>query len=288
MTRIIERLDEIGTRYDALFCDLWGCLHDGRAVFPAAVQALQAYRAKGGRVVLLTNAARPNADVARQIEGFGAPRDCYDLIVSSGDAAQASMASGAFGRKVHFIGPERDLTFFRDAEGRPIAVERVGIDEAESVVCTGLVNDRAETPEDYRAILLAAKNRGLRFLCANPDIVVDVGDRRIWCAGALAAAYTDIGGESFYFGKPHAPIYDLARVRLEQAGGGTGRTLCIGDGILPDVAGGMGEDLDTLFVTGGLAAAETSTRSGSPEPQALTTYLAQFQLSPTWAIGALR
>jgi HAD superfamily hydrolase (TIGR01459 family) len=288
MTRIIESLDEIGARYDALFCDLWGCLHDGRAVFPAAVQALQTYRSGGGRVVLLTNAARPNADVARQIEGFGAPRDCYDLIVSSGDAAQAAMASGVFGHKVHFIGPERDLTFFRDAEGRPIAVERVGIDEAEGVVCTGLVNDRTETPDDYRATLLAAKNRGLKFLCANPDIVVDVGEQRIWCAGALAAAYTEMGGESFYFGKPHAPIYDLARNRLEQAGGDTSRILCIGDGILTDVAGGMGEDLDTLFVTGGLAAAETGTSDGRPEPKALTAFLEKFQLSPTWAIGALR
>jgi HAD superfamily hydrolase (TIGR01459 family) len=288
LTQIVQSLSEISGRYDALFCDLWGCLHDGKRVFPAAVAALQAYRQTGGRVVLLTNAARPNADVARQIADLGAPRDCYDIVVSSGDAAQAAMASGAFGRKVHFIGPDRDLTFFRHADGSGIAVERVALDQAEGVVCTGLVNDRTETPDDYRAVLLQAKTRGLKLLCANPDIVVDIGAQRIFCAGALAAAYSAIGGESFYFGKPHAPIYDLARRRMAEMGADARHVLCVGDGIHTDISGGMGEDLDTLFVTGGLAAEATGTRGDQPDPALLDTFLAEAQLSPTAAIGTLR
>lgn len=289
MSKLIGSLSEISDGYDTLFCDLWGCIHDGKLVFPVAIAALQAFRAKAGKVVLLTNAARPNADVARQLAGFGAPRSSYDLIVSSGDAAQAAMVSGAFGRRVYFIGPDRDLTFFTDETGATFDIARVPLDQAEGIICTGLVNDRAETPEDYRAILLQAKIRGLKFLCANPDIVVDVGATRIFCAGALAAAYSEMGGESFYFGKPHAPIYDLARQRLTAlCGAAESRILCVGDGILTDIAGGISEDLDTLFISGGLAAQETATVGGNPDAGKLASYLQAHQLTPTWTIGALR
>ena len=164
--------------------------------------------------MLLTNSPRPAGDVARQLDFLGAPRSCWDLVVSSGDAAQAAMAAGQFGRKVFHIGPERDLVFFRDAEGRPLDVERVPLEEAEGIVCTGLFDDRTETPADYRAIILYGKTKGLKLLCANPDIVVDVGDRRIYCAGAIAQAYAEAGGRSYYFGKPHPPIYALARRKL--------------------------------------------------------------------------
>ena len=46
MTQIIEHLSEISDRYDALFVDLWGCVHNGITAFPEAVKALQDYRAK--------------------------------------------------------------------------------------------------------------------------------------------------------------------------------------------------------------------------------------------------
>ena len=179
MTEIIRSLDEIDPGYSALYCDLWGCLHDGVRAFPAAVAALERFRAGGGRVVLLTNSPRPAGDVARQLDMLGAPRSCWDVIVSSGDAAQAAMAAGQFGRRVYHIGPERDLGFFRDADGRPFDIERVPLEEAEGIVCTGLFDDRRETPDDYRATILYGKTKGLKLLCANPDIVVDVGDTRI-------------------------------------------------------------------------------------------------------------
>jgi HAD superfamily hydrolase (TIGR01459 family) len=219
MARIIERLEQVGNGYAALYCDLWGCLHDGVAAFPEAVAALERFKAAGGAVLLLTNSPRPRRDVMRQLALLGVPRGCYDDVVSSGDAAQAAMAAGLVGRRVHHIGPERDLVFFEDETGQPIEVERVGLEEAEGIVCTGLFDDRSETPEDYRATILYGVNKGLKLLCANPDIVVDVGDQRIYCAGAIAAAYTDAGGTSLYFGKPHAPIYELARRRLEAARG---------------------------------------------------------------------
>lgn len=291
MTEIIRSLDEIDPGYRVLYCDLWGCLHDGVRVFPAAAAALRRFRAGGGTVALLTNSPRPGPSVARQLESLGAPRDCYDIIVSSGDAAQAAMVAGQFGRRVHHIGPERDLVFFEDADGRPFDIARVPLEDADGIVCTGLFDDRIETPEDYRATILYGKTKGLKLLCANPDVIVDVGDRRIYCAGAIAEAYAAAGGHSYYFGKPHPPIYALARERLLEVGVALvpDEVLCIGDGIATDVAGAMGEGLDVLFVTGGLAAGDTATSpDAGPDPALLADYLATARFAPRYAAAWLR
>jgi HAD superfamily hydrolase (TIGR01459 family) len=292
MTEIIGSLDEIDPGYRVLYCDLWGCLHDGVQAFPAAVAALERFRAGGGVVVLLTNSPRPAGDVARQLATLGAPRSAWDAIVSSGDAAQAAMAAGQFGRRVYHIGPERDLVFFQDAQGRPIEVERVPLEAAEGIVCTGLFDDRRETPDDYRATILYGKTKGLKLLCANPDIVVDVGETRIYCAGAIAQAYTEAGGRSYYFGKPHPPIYTLARRRVAELQGFEPRpddVLCLGDGIGTDVLGAMGEGLDALFVTGGLAAEQTGTNeTAGPDPRLLAEYLKVAKMAPKLAMAYLR
>ena len=289
MTEIISALAEIAGGYDAVFCDLWGCLHNGKAPFPAAVAALQGFRAQGGKVVLLTNAPRPFGTVAAQLDAMGVPRDAWDLVVTSGDAAQYAMLAGAVGTKVYFIGAGKDEAFFRelplDAAGR---VERVALDQAEGVVCTGLRDDMRETPEDYRLELMQAKVRDLPFLCANPDVIVDFGDKRLYCAGALAQSYEAMGGRAIYVGKPHPPIYDLARRRLAALGGDDPRILCIGDGVTTDIRGGVAEDLDTLFVTGGIAAAEFGADADHPDQGLLDRWLAGQQLSATYAIGKLR
>ncbi|SIO45436.1 HAD-superfamily class IIA hydrolase, TIGR01459 [Rhodovulum sp. ES.010] len=289
MTRIIDRLDEVSGRYDALFVDLWGCLHNGREAFPAAVSALQRYKAGGGAVVLLTNAPRPREDVEAQLARLEVPRDCWDSIATSGDAARAAMLRGAVGRKVWYMGTEADLTFFEPLHiiEDPVAVERVSLDEAEGIVCTGPFDTHAD-PAELRPQLLFAKQKGLKLLCANPDLVVDRGEVREYCAGAVARLYEEMGGESLYFGKPQPAIYDLARQRLaEVADVPEHAILCIGDGIATDIRGALGEDLDSLFVTGGLAAAETRT-TRDPNPAALSAYLSREMASPTYAMGFLR
>jgi len=290
MTQIIESLSEISDRYDAVFCDVWGCLHNGMEPFAEAVAALRAFRATGGTVVLVTNAPRAWADVAKQLDHIGVPRDSWDLIATSGDSARVAMFQGAVGDKVWFIGYERDLSVFDRMEilDDPVDVQRVPYAEATGIVCCGPEDPYAD-PEVYRPRFLHAKTRGLKLLCFNPDVIVDVGDRRQWCAGALARLYTEMGGESLYFGKPHPPIYDLARRRLTALGRYTpdSRILCIGDGIRTDVAGGAGEDFDVLFVSGGLAAAETRT-DRQPDALALTTYLETENLDPAYTVGFLR
>ena len=291
MTRIIASLAEISDRYDALLVDLWGCVHDGVRAYPAAVEALRAFRAKGGAVVLLTNAPRPRADVQAQIAGFGVPEDAWDSIATSGDSARVAMFQGVVGQKVWFMGnPETDYGFFTPPHvlADPVAIEQVPLEQAEGIACLGPFDPQAD-PEVNRPQFLYAKQKGLKLLCANPDIVVDRGDVREWCAGALARLYTEMGGESYYFGKPHPPIYDLARRRLAEIGRSTpeAKILAIGDGVHTDVDGAMGEDIDSLFITGGLAAAETKT-SHQPDEAALNAYLTREMAAPTYAIGQLR
>ncbi|MGR3436005.1 MAG: TIGR01459 family HAD-type hydrolase [Shimia sp.] len=290
MMRIVETLAEIQSDYDAAFVDLWGCVHDGVRALPDAVAALRGFRAAGGTVVLVTNAPRPRAGVEAQIARMGVPDDAWDVIATSGDSARAAMFRGIVGSKVYFIGQPHDDPFFEPLalETDPVEIERVPLREAEGIVCCGPEDPLAD-PEVYRADFLWAKQQGLKLLCANPDIVVDRGEVREWCAGALARLYTEMGGESLYFGKPHPPIYDLARRRLGQVRQGVedARILAIGDGIATDVQGAMGEGIDSLFLTGGLARVETRTER-QPDPDALTAFLEEARMTPTFAMGTLR
>lgn len=291
MTRIITSLADIAPQYDALFVDLWGCVHDGVKAMPAAVKALQAYRATGGKVVLVTNSPKPREGVATQLADFGVPADAYDEIASSGDSARSAMFRGMVGEKVYFMGEwQRDAGFFEPLEliDNPVNIQRVPLAEAEGIVCCGPFDPMAD-PDVNRADFLYAKTKGMKLLCANPDLVVDRGHVREWCAGALAALYTEMGGESLYFGKPHPPIYDLARRRLASIGGTAdpSRILAIGDGIRTDIQGAQGEDIDSLFITGGLAATETKT-TDQPDVAALEAYITQEMVTPTFSIGQLR
>ena len=290
MTQIIERLSEVQDQYDALFVDLWGCVHNGVAPFESAVAALQDYRRAGGTVMLVTNAPRHRSSVAKQLEKIGVAADCYDDIATSGDSARAAMFRGAVGEKVYFIGQPHDVVFFDPLKliEDPVDIQQVPLEKADGIVCCGPVDPLAD-PDVHRPEFLYAKQKGLKLLCANPDIVVDRGENREWCAGALARLYTEMGGESLYFGKPHPPIYDLARRRLGALGKDVpdSRILCIGDGVLTDIQGAMGEDLDSLFISGGLAAAETKT-SQHPDPDLLSAYLQREMVSPRYSIGLLR
>ncbi|WP_299352317.1 TIGR01459 family HAD-type hydrolase [uncultured Shimia sp.] len=291
MTQIVTHLHEISDGYQALFVDLWGCVHNGVQAFPDAVTALQAYRKRGGIVVLVTNSPKPRAGVAVQLETFGVPKDAYDTIATSGDSARAAMFTGAVGEKVYFMGEwRRDEDFFKPLEviANPVEITRVPLQEAEGIICCGPFDPMAD-PSVNRSDFLYAKTKGMKLLCANPDIVVDRGETREWCAGALAKLYTEMGGESLYFGKPHPPIYDLARRRLMALGMDIpdSAILAIGDGVLTDIAGAVGEDIDSLFISGGLAASETKT-GYSPDPDALSNYLSKENSSPTFTIGQLR
>ena len=295
MTRILDSFAEIAADYDAAFVDLWGCMHNGLSAFPEAVAAMRGFRRGGGKVVLVTNAPRGRGPVAEQIAAMGIPDAAFDAIATSGDSARAAMFHGVVGSRVWFVGEGTDRSFFEPLRivRDPVRIEEVELEEAEGIVCCGPF-DRHAAPDVLRPQLLLAKQKGLKLLCANPDIVVDRGEDREWCAGAIAQLYEEMGGEALYFGKPHPPIYDLARARLAEALDGTGqsvpdtRILCIGDGIRTDILGAQGEDLDSLLITGGLAASETGTAPGGrPDPDRLRAYVEAEQVTPTFAMGFL-
>jgi HAD superfamily hydrolase (TIGR01459 family) len=293
MTRIIDTLAEIGGQYTVLYCDLWGCLHNGITLYPAAVAALQDFRARGGAVALMTNAPRTHGTVKRRLEKMGLPRDAWDVIVASGDPTQEAMLLGAAGRKLWHIGRDSDEDIFADipdALSDQPPIERVAYNRAEGIICTGPFDPEDWSPEDYRGKFLSAKTRGLTMLNANPDIVVDYGDKRIHCAGAVAQLYAEMGGQVLSFGKPHPPIYDLARRRLGEIGitVSNDQALAVGDGIHTDIAGAQAEGIDAIFVTGGLEAARFGPDTERPDAAALTSWLDAQQLYPAYAMGQLR
>lgn len=290
MTQIIPSLAAISEQYEALFVDLWGCVHNGIAALPEAVAALQSYRTHGGTVVLVTNSPRPQVGVEAQLKHFGVPDDAWDSIATSGDSARAAMFQSVVGKRVYFIGLPHDLPFFDPIHvvSNPVEITRVALDEAEGIVCTGPFDGTVDPTVLLPDLRLAQRN-GLKLLCANPDLVVDRGTRREWCAGAVAQLYQEIGGQSLYFGKPHAPIYDLARKRLEALGKSlpNAAILAIGDGAQTDISGARDAGIDALFITGGLAAQETLTRQ-QPDPIALADYLDNQSVAPAFSIGFLR
>ena len=291
MSQIVTEFSEISDHYDVAFVDLWGCIHNGIDPFADAVAAMKTYRDRGGVVVLVTNSPRPWDSVAKQITDMGVDAASWDAIATSGDSARAAMFRGIVGEKVYFMGETpRDDDFFKPLKiiDNPVDIQKVALKDADGIVCCGPFDTQADVDVN-RADFLYAKSKGLKLLCANPDIIVDRGETREWCAGALAELYTEMGGESLYFGKPHPPIYDLARRRYAALTGSLNdpRILAIGDGIRTDILGAQQEDIDSLFITGGLAAHETKTVS-QPDAQALNTYIESEKVTPTHAIGFLR
>jgi HAD superfamily hydrolase (TIGR01459 family) len=246
MTRTISGLSEIAGRYDVLLCDVWGVVHNGRESFPAACEALIQFQRRHGRVVLISNAPRPSKAIFGQLDDFGVPRQAWTDFVTSGDATRRLLAERAPG-PAWAIGPERDGPLY---EG--LGLRFAGPEDAAFIVCTGLIDDTVETAEDYRQALAAAARRRLTMICANPDRVVQRGVQLIYCAGALADVYAELGGEVVMAGKPCAPIYDLALADAADRS----RVLCVGDGIATDIAGANAQGLDCLFVLGGIHGAE--------------------------------
>ncbi len=247
--RQIGGLKDLVADFDSLLCDVWGVLHNGVAAFPAAVDAIVRFRDAAGPVVLITNAPRPSAPIRTQLKTLGVPDDAYDAIVTSGDVTRAVIAERP-GVKVLHLGPERDLSFY-DGLDVVLAGEE---EEAELVSCTGLFDDTTETPDDYRPLLQRLIGRGLPMVCANPDLVVERGNTLVYCAGALAGLYAELGGEAVLVGKPHAPIYAAARREVEALGGT--RILAVGDGLPTDIRGAIMNHVPVLFVTGGIHAAD--------------------------------
>src|SRR3954466_1148434 len=251
--RFVERLADLVDGIDVVLSDIWGVVHNGLVSFPEACEALHTFRSRGGTVIMITNAPRPADSVQRQLRKLGVADDVYDAIVSSGDLTRHYVAAHP-GRKVFWLGPERDSSIYRGLD-----LTLGPLEQADYIVCTGLFDDETETAEDYRSMMLQALERRLPLICANPDIVVERGDRLIYCAGAIAELYRELGGEAIFYGKPHRPVSQPAMAPpAERRGQPTSldRVLAIGDSVRTDLTGALGFGIDCLFLTRGIHSEE--------------------------------
>ncbi len=263
--------------YDVALCDVWGVVHNGAAATSEACDALARFRKQGGTVVLITNAPRPGEIVARTtLDRLGVPRAAYDGIVSSGDVTRALIAARA-GAPVFHIGPERDLGLFEGLDA-PLAP----LEDADYTVCSGLIDDTVETPQDYQDLIARMRARSLAMICANPDVVVERGDQLVYCAGAIADLYAAAGGEVVFAGKPYRPIYEQALALAEATRGKRAehhRVLAIGDSVRTDVKGAAAFGIDCLFVIAGIHAEELGGRT-DPDAAALAGIFAAAGVTP--------
>ncbi|TPJ52261.1 TIGR01459 family HAD-type hydrolase [Mesorhizobium sp. B2-6-4] len=280
---IIGSLEDVSKNYSAILCDVWGVVHNGERHFPAAASALATARTAGIPVVLITNSPRRSADVVAQMNVIGVPPSAYDRVVTSGDVTRDLIVEGP--RKIFHVGAERDLTLYDGLD-----VDLVEEFEASGVVCTGLFDDEVEKPEDYAELLRRLRARNLPFICANPDIMVERGERIIWCAGALARDYAQLGGRTLIAGKPYAPVYDVAMKEVAEILGRPverRQVLAIGDGMLTDIKGAAGNGFDVLYVSGGIHARDYGDAS-QPDPARLAAFLDRHGYHPVAVIPRLR
>ncbi len=247
---VLDRAGVLLENYDVLFCDVWGVVHNGLTAFPGACAALSRFRNKGGTVILVSNAPVPKHRVEAMLRSRNVPANAWDDIVSSGDIALAHILERGF-KRLYLIGPrDRDQAFFE-----MLKADSVNLDEADAIACTGFNDDRSEKPQDYMPLLKKAHAYKMPFVCANPDFVVDVGGTLLYCAGAIADLYENLGGRVFWAGKPHLSAYETAHRRAEglrDANVPRAKCLVIGDAIRTDLKGAENFGCDALFVASGI------------------------------------
>jgi len=266
----VAGLSEIAAAYDAILCDVWGVIHNGIVRFADAEDALVRFRQAGGCVVLLTNAPRPGDAVVGQLDRLGFSRQAYDAVVSSGDLTRATVIE-----RRGEPGEDRLVPRWPQMEDG-LDVAFAGPDEAAYVVCSGLFDDDRDTLDDYRDMLARMRSRRLPMICANPDLVVERGERLVLCAGSIAQAYEEAGGDVLYAGKPHVPVYDLALATARRLAGSEvpkERVLAVGDAIRTDIAGAVAAGIPSLFVARGIHGAELGLHDGALDPQRARAWL---------------
>jgi HAD superfamily hydrolase (TIGR01459 family) len=249
-TRVIRGLGEIADRYDALILDLWGCLHDGVAIYPAALTALRALKAAGKRAIILSNAPRRAHEVAARLTEMGIAPELYERLYTSGEETWRALSQNGIdglkgrGRHIYPIMANRDRAMLDGVE----AMEVDDPAQADFILVTGTETGREELSA-FDAVLAPAAARGVPLVCANPDLVVHRGGIEEICAGSVAQRYEMLGGPVIWFGKPYPAVY---RRILSECGLAPERLLCVGDAVRTDVAGGAGIGAATLLTVGGI------------------------------------
>lgn len=272
---VLDGVAALARRYQGFIFDLWGVLHDGERAYPGAADALRRLKAAGCRLCLLSNAPRRETFIAEALAGMGIARDCYHHLVTSGEATWQALAvppdswHGALSGPGFVIGLPRDYHLLED---HPHISRTDRVAEARFLVATGPFTFDHDTLESYEDLLQDCVRRGLPLICANPDMEVMIGPRRVLCGGPFAKRYAELGGAVRWHGKPHGAVYEWCFRLLGVPD--RGRIVALGDSLHTDIAGAAGAGIDSVLVTAGIHGEALGTRLGEiPSPQALSTLL---------------
>ena len=286
--QILEGIAGVADRYDGYVLDLWGVVHDGRKPYPGVPEALAALKARGKRIVFLTNAPRRAWFVQGMLDRMGLDRGLYDGIMSSGEASWRLMKErkhpwfARLGQRVMHIGPERDLSVIEEGAAEIVTDPT----KADFLLNTGPDADGGggtTSAEPYRAALRACFDAGLPMLCVNPDRHVMVAGEKWICAGALADVYREFGGDVLEIGKPDPAIYEPVMELLGPIP--KVRVLAIGDSPHTDLAGAQAVGIDALWALTGLAG---EAHGADPSGEALAAVAAAEKVAPLAALRSLR
>ncbi len=246
-----SNLDEKGLRsiveeYDVFFIDIWGVLHDGLNLFENSVEVLEKLEKNKKQYVLLTNAPRPNLTVIKYLKKMGLDKKKAQQVYTSGQAALDQLKNMNLKSFFH-IGPPRDFDLFKTFESQ----KSEKINSSDFLLCTGLFDEHKTDLKFYEKLLLNHTKK--KMICTNPDLVVDRGNVREFCAGTIAKIFEKLGGEVKYFGKPYPEVYKKAFNNL-----GGKKVICIGDNLNTDIKGANLQNFDSLLINNGIHKNEIS------------------------------
>ena len=222
-----KNLDELGLKsivseYDLFFIDIWGVVHNGIKLYENAIKALEELSNKEKKFILLTNAPRPNLTVINTLKKMGL-NNFSETVFTSGEASKRYLLENFNNKKFFHLGPPRDFDLFKSFEDNKV----LSIDDSDYLLCSGLFEDHEDDLGYYKTLL--SKHITKKMICTNPDLIVDRGDKREYCAGSIAKSFEEINGEVIYFGKPYPPVYEIA------ADVNNKKILCIGDNLNTDI-----------------------------------------------------
>lgn len=283
--KILESVAPLTERYDGFVLDIWGVLHDGEKPYPGVPEALREMRARGKRIVLLSNAPRRSWTVGEALAEMGLPGDLFDGIVTSGEVTWTLLRDrthpwfAKLGRRAFHIGPERDLSVI-EALDISLATRP---EEADFLLNTGPDPEHGrQSVEPYQSLLEACAAAKLPMVCTNPDRAVMVGGQRLICAGAFADRYIALGGDVMEIGKPDPMVYETVLATLAVP---LDRIIAVGDTPHTDLAGARAAGIDAAWALTGLAA---DNMGPDPSPTLLDSEAAREGVAPLLAIRSLR
>jgi HAD superfamily hydrolase (TIGR01459 family) len=235
-----EGLRSVFDNYELFFIDLWGVVHNGIELHENAVHALSKISEAKKNYILLTNAPRPNKIVKNFLEKLSLDKMMRDKVFTSGEAALGYLKKNYINQKFYHIGPPRDFNLFIDFKNE----KTEDINKSDYLLCTGLYDQHDQDLNFYKELLINSISK--KMICTNPDLIVDRGKKREYCAGSVAMTFEKLGGEVIYFGKPYPDVYYQAISNNKK------KVIAIGDNLRTDIKGANNMNYDSLVITSGV------------------------------------